>query len=108
MIEDVISVVLRAENDYHFAMSKAVEEAEKYADDSKEKQGAYFEGLRRGFHDFEEAQQEEFEKTLYDSMRKMDEENAISRDQLKNCQHTKSEQISKRLMKEVLHQYGDS
>jgi len=108
MIEDVISVVLRAENDYHFAINNAVEEAEKYAGDSRKLQSAYLDGLRRGFHEFEKAQQEEFEMTLYESMRKMDEENAASKETLKNCQHLKSRQISKRLKKEVLHQYGDS
>jgi len=108
MIEDVMNIILRAENDYHFAISNAVEEAEKYAEDSRRKQGAYLDGLRRGFHEYERAQQAEFEKTLYDSMRKMNEDNAAAKEHLEDCQHKKSGQISARLKKEVLYQYGDS
>jgi len=108
MTEDVISIVLRAENDYHFAMNNAVEEAEKYAEDSKQKQGAYLDELRRDFHQFERAQRDRFEKTLFESMLNMDEENAAVKAQLKNCQVEKAKLISKRLKKEVLMVYGDS
>lgn len=108
MSEDIINIILRAENDYHFAMSNATEDAEKYAQESRNEQRDYLDKLQRDFHQFEAEQREHFEKVLYESMRKMNEEHAALKNQLKNCQIKKAEQISKRLKKEVLGSYGDS
>ena len=108
MADDIIGIVLRAESDYHFAMSNAVDEAEKYAQECRSKQSAYLEELRRDFHLFERAEHDHFEKTLSESMRQMDEENVILKEQLRNCQIKKAGQISKRLKREVLFLHGDS
>ena len=108
MKDDVISEVLRAENDYHYAIDDAEKEAEKYALDKRKQQGAHLEQLRADFHAFEKSEREKFETTLSDSMRKMDEENAAKKARLKACQIRKAEQISERLKKEVLSLYGDS
>ena len=102
MIEDVINTVLRAENDYHFAMNNAIEEVERYAQESREKQGDYLEKLRNDFHLYERTQREQFEESLNVSMRKMDEEIAASKEQLKASQVRKAELISERLKWEVL------
>ena len=105
-IENVIGRVLRAENDYQIAINSAVEEAERHAEESKKKQSAHLDMLRNSFREFEAEQHDLFEKTLYEGMRKMDEENAVLKEQLKNCQVRKAELISNRLKKEVLELHG--
>ena len=108
MSDDIIGTILRAESDYNFALEKAVEEAEKYAQDSRNDQSAYLEELRKDFHAFEKSERDKFDKTLFESLRKMDAENATLKEQLKACQSDKADAISDRLMKEVLLLYGDS
>ena len=108
MKDDVISEVLRAEGDYHYAIDAAVKEAEKYATDSRMRQSAYLDQLRADFHSFERSEREKFEMTLSENMLKMDEENTAAKARLKACQFSKAEQISERLKKEVLSLYGDS
>jgi len=106
--EDIIGIVLRAENDYQFAINSAVEKAEKYADDSRKDQSAYLEKLRLDFDMFESEQSSSFEETLRDNMRKMDEDNILLKEQLTACFSNKVETVSERLMKEVLLVHGDS
>jgi len=108
MAEDIISTILRVENDYHYAIRSAVEEAEKYAVDCRKKQGAYHDKLHEEFHAFEKEEREKFDKTLSESLRKMSEENAASKKLLKACQEKKAGIVSERLMKEVLGSYGDN
>ena len=108
MKEDVISIILHAENDYHHAMEKAVTAAEKYTQDKRNGQNAYLEDLHAGFHLFEKEERAIFEEALNKGMREMDEENAAMKDRLKACQISKAGQISERLKREVLAIYGDS
>ena len=108
MNEDIISIILRAENDYHSELEKTTLQAEEYEQDSRTKQRAYQEKLRGDFQTFEKEQRDEFDKTLYESMQKMDSENNTIKEQMKACQKNMAEIISERLKKEVLSLYGDS
>ena len=108
MNEDIISTILRAENDYHYALKRAAQEAEKYERDNRNAQSAYLEELQSSFRTFENLQRDEFDKSLFESMRKMDKENNTIKEQMKVCQINMAEIISDRLKKEVLSAYGNS
>ena len=108
MSDNIISIVLQAEDDYHYAIEKTALEAEQYEQDSRITQSAYLDELRNGFKTFESSQRNEFDKTLYESMQKMDNENDTIKAQLKTCQINMAELISERLKKEVLSLYVDS
>ena len=108
MKEDVISEILRAENDYNYALSSAVKEAEQYAAEARAQQSAWQDKLRQDFRHFEKAERDRFEETLSESMRKMDEENTAAKELMRTRQQKKAGEISDRLKEEVLSLYGDS
>ena len=105
--EDIISLILQAEKEYHNTMKKVVTEAEKYADDCKKKQSAYIDNMQEEWYSFEKAENDKFKKALYEDEQKMDIEMAKSKEQLKIRQEKKAELISDRLKEEVLSLYDN-
>jgi len=108
MEEDIIGIVLRAENEYQYAINNAVEKAEEYAEGNRGDQSAFLEKQRLDFELFEKEQREHFEKTLRENMHKMNEDNSISKEKLTASFTGKAETVSDRLMKEVLVIHGNS
>jgi len=104
--EEIMALLLHAENEYHSAVMKAAREAEHYAADRKKKQHAYFEQLRREWERFEKSENEKLEKTLAEVEHKLEKDTAQMKRQLKASQEKKAGQISERLKEEVLSLYG--
>jgi len=105
--EDILYVLLQAENEYQSAMKNAVKEAEDYADGLRNKQAAYIEELKQNWHLFEASEIEKLEKRLFDDEQKLEVRAAELKEQLKISQKKKADMISERLKKEVLSLYGN-
>ena len=103
--EDIIGLILQAEKEYHNTVRQAVAEAEQYADDCKEKQGAYIESLKEDWHLFEKGENEAFEAAFARDEQKTKKESAKSRARLRLCQEKMIGVISERLKEEVLSFY---
>ena len=108
METDILRLILQEEKEYLNTVKKAVDKAEKYADDCKKKQSTYIEGLQQEWYMFEMAEKEKFEKALSEDEDKMELELAKSKEQLAICQKKKADIISERLKEEVLSLYGNS
>ena len=105
--EDIINLILQAEKEYHETLKKAVIEAEKYADDCKKKQSAFIDNMQEEWYSFEKAENDKFQKALYEDEQKMIIEMAKSKEQLKIRQKKKADIISERLKREVLSLYDN-
>ena len=103
--EDIIDLILQAEKEYQGTVRQAVAEAEQYADECKEKQGAYIETLKEGWHLFENGETAKFAEALSQVERKVKKEIAEKKEQLRLCQEKRMEAISERLKEEVLSFY---
>jgi len=106
--EDILSLILQTEKEYHHTVRKAVEEAEKYADDCKKNQGAALEDLEQEWYSYEREEKEKWERAFQEEERKMEAEMKKSKEKLEICQREKAEAISERLMEEVFSLYGGS
>ena len=100
--ENIMELILQAENEYHLAIKNAVVEAEKYADGSKQTQRKYIDELEREWYSFERAETEKLEKALSEEEQRKTAETNISKDRLKVCQKQKIDEISDRLKEDVL------
>jgi hypothetical protein len=105
--DEVINLLLQAEKDYHDAVEKAVKEAESYAEDSREKQRVFQDGVKQEWKAFEEAEAERLAALLAEAERKSEAETAEMRERLKACQEEHIEVLSERLKKEVLSLHGN-
>ena len=102
MQENVLSLLLQTESEYHRAIRHAVKEAENYVQERRGTQAAYVEELRRKLLSFEESEGEALElKLLYESG-KMEEEAERMKERMKKRQEEKADQISGVLKEEVL------
>ena len=102
MKENILNLILKAENDYHHSVQKAVDEADLYADGCKEEQGAYLESLQEEWYLFEKSENEVFKKKLSEAELKLEAKLVEDKEQLKLRQQNKAGQISERLKREVL------
>jgi hypothetical protein len=100
--DDVLSLLLRAEAEYHGAVKKAAQKAEAYAESQKNEQAAYLEELKREWQLFEKAENAKLDKALLDDELKMENESIKLKAQMKTRQGEKADLISERLKKEVL------
>jgi len=100
--EDILSLILQAENEYHAAMKKTAEEAEGYADGRKKEQDAYIEGLKRDWHLFEESENKKLAEMFEENEKKLETEAAELKKRLIASQKKKADLISGRLKKEVI------
>ena len=107
MNEDILYVLLQAENEYQSAMKNAVKEAEDYADGLRNKQAAYIEELKQNWHLFEVSENEKLEKMLFDDEQRLEAKTADLKEQLRISQKKKADLISERLKEEVLSLYGN-
>ena len=107
MNEDILYLLLQAENEYHAAMKNAVKDAEDYSDECRKKQAAYIEELKQKWHLFEDSEKSKLEKMLFENGQKLEIKAAELKERLRTGQKKKADQISERLKKEVLSLYGD-
>jgi len=105
--EDILSVLLQAESEYHAAVENAVENAGIYTDDCRKKQSAYIEVLKQDWDSFEKAESDKLENMLLKDEQKMEAEMEELRKRLKISQSEKADIISERLKEEVLSLYGN-
>jgi len=105
--EDILSLLLQAENEYHAAMENAVKDAENYADDCKKKQAAYIEDLKQDWHLFEKSENDRLDKMLDEKEQDLETKMAELKEQLKISQQKKADLISERLKEEVIFLYGN-
>ena len=102
MKEDILSLLLQAESEYHSSVKHAVKEAESYVENRRGEQAAYIERLKRNLVSFEKAEGDVLEQTLLDECKKMEGEAAKLKGQMKARQEGKADHISKLLKEEVL------
>ena len=106
MNEDILYLLLQAENEYHSAMKNAVKEAEDYADECRERQNGYIEELKKNWHLFENSENGKLEQMLSENERKLEAKAAELKEYLRISQKKKADLISERLKEEVLSLYG--
>ena len=106
--KDIMYIIMQEEKEYLNTVKNAVNEAERYGNDSKKKQSVYIEGLQQEWYLFEKAENEKFQKALIEDEQKMEAEIVKSKEWLKICQKKKADIISERLKEEVLSLYGNS
>ncbi|MCL2814761.1 MAG: hypothetical protein FWD23_09195 [Oscillospiraceae bacterium] len=102
MNEDILSLLLQAENEYHAAMENAAKEAEVYEQDNEKNQAGYIDELKREWDLFEKSENRKLAQMIADEEQKSEKKAAEQKNQLKESQKKKAEIISERLKKEVL------
>ncbi|MCL2164317.1 MAG: hypothetical protein FWH55_07980 [Oscillospiraceae bacterium] len=102
MKENVLSLILQIESDYHKAVDDAVEKADVYVTACRQDQRVFFSELDREWELFEAAEQKKFDIKLKEEEHRMEKELASRKIQLKARQQDFAELISERLKKEVL------
>jgi hypothetical protein len=100
--EDILSLLLQAESEYHSYIKQSVKDAENYVETSRKKQTDYRGELEREFAAFEESESELLEHRLLLQCERMERQAANLKEQMKARQQEKVEQISKHLKEEVL------
>jgi len=103
---DILQLILQAENEYHAAMKNVVAEVENYADEYRKRQNAYIEDLKREWHLFEKSENDKFTEMLAESEKKLDAKMTELKKQLNVSKKKKADLISERLKKEVVSLYG--
>jgi len=106
--EDILNLILQAENEYHITVKDAVTTAEKYADECKEEQDIYRKNIKHEWQLFKKAENDRLEKALCEDEQKKKAETAELKERLRVCQQKKADLISERLKREVLSLYGYS
>jgi hypothetical protein len=105
--DEVINLILQAEQNYHDAVEQAVKAAEGYAEESREKQRVFQDGVKQEWRAFEQAESERLAALLAEAEREAEAETAKMRERLKACQEEHIEALSERLKKEVLSLHGN-
>jgi hypothetical protein len=100
--EDILSLLLQAEYEYHSTVKHAVRDAEKYVENSRKEQAKHIEELRQKQLFFEKTENEIMEQTLLTESKRIEEKAARLKEQMKARQEDKADMISKRLKEEVL------
>jgi transcription initiation factor TFIID subunit TAF12 len=108
MRENIMALVLKAEQVYHHAVQSAVHKAELYTDECKKEQSIYVETLQNDWYTFEKSEKQKFEESLLKDEKELEVKLAKDKEQIKNLQKNKVEEISERLKKEVLSLNGNS
>jgi len=102
MKQDILNLILHAENEYHGTIRSFVAEAEKYVDSRKKEQSVYLEGLKYNWYLFEKGEKEKFEVRLGETERRLEAETAQKKERLKARKEENIEALSERLKEEVL------
>ena len=106
--EDIVSLLLRVEHDYHVSMENALVKSQSYTDERKKEQSGYIENLKHDWQLFEKSENDKLEKTLAENERILEAKMTEFIEQLKTKQKNKADMISERLKKEVILLDGDS
>ena len=102
MKQDILNLILRAEDEYREKLGASIIEAEQYVDESKKKQIDNFERLKYEWYLFEKREKEKFEKLLIETEQKMEAETQIKKDGLSARRRDRIGPVADRLKKEVL------
>lgn len=102
MKDDVLTLLLQTEKEYHSAMRAAVENAEKYIDESRKEQQVYIAEMKRDFDSFEKAETERLEQALALECGNMEQEAERRKARMRALKEEHTEKISQRLKEEVL------
>ena len=108
MNEDILSLLLQAEDGYNEAVKNASKKAEDYAAERKNAQSAYIEKLKQEWHLFEKAENDKLTGRLAEDDQKLEAKMDELKKRLKASRDKKADQISDRLKEEVFALYGDS
>jgi len=100
--EDLLSLLLQTEDEYHSVIKDAIREAEEYVYDRRKEQAAFIEELKQDLHYFEIAGNEQLERALAGESEKLEKEAARLKKSMKTRQEEKAEWISELLKEEVL------
>jgi len=104
--EDILALILQAEDEYHDAVENAAKKAEDYAGERKKNQNAYIEELKHNWRLFETSENEKLALRLSGDEQKLEAEMDELKKRLTVSRDKKADQISERLKKEVLSLYG--
>ena len=107
MNDDILSLLLQAENEYLEALKIAAKKASEYAVNSKEKQNDYIKKLEQEWRSFEKSENNKLAETLAETERRLEMKTAEFKKQLQDSQKQKAGLISDRLKEEVLSLYGN-
>lgn len=107
MSEDILLLILKAEDEYDAAIKNAAKQAEEYADACKKQQTDYIESIKQNWHLFEKSEIEKLEAVLAETEQKLEAKTAELKIRLKASQKSKADFISKRLKEEVISLYGN-
>ena len=108
MNEDIISVILQAEKEYHDIMHNVMKLAETYEEDSKKKQTAFIDTLKQNWIKFEASENEKLINTLAENEKALEIKMADLKNHLNMRQKKMADLISERLKEEVVSLYGNS
>ncbi|MCL2548190.1 MAG: hypothetical protein FWE76_03395 [Symbiobacteriaceae bacterium] len=107
MREDILAMILVAEDEYQQALVEAEREAELYISERRREQNAYLEKLLQEWEQFEENENLRLQAMLSEDERQLNEETRLARERLLARQQEVAELISERLKQEVLAAYGN-
>jgi len=105
--EDILAMILVAEDEYQQALVEAEREAELYISERRREQNAYLEKLLQEWEQFEENENLRLQAMLSEDERQLNEETRLARERLLARQQEVAELISERLKQEVLAAYGN-
>jgi len=102
-----MSLILKAELEYHHAVQKAVGKAEIYTDNCKKEQSSYIDDLQNEWYLFEKTENQKFKEALLKDEKELEAKLTEDKERLKSLQKNKAEEISERLKREVLSLHGN-
>ena len=102
MKEDILAILLQAEEEYGGTVKNAVDEAEDYVEGRRKEQAEYIEQLKQELFLFEAAENEKLELSLTSEREKMEREAARLKNHMKDRQQEKADRIGELLKEEVL------
>ena len=101
-----MNLILKAEQEYHHSVQKAVDKAELYTDNCKKEQSSYIDDLQNEWYLFEKTENQKFEEALLKDEKELEIKLTGDKERLKSLQKIKVEEISERLKREVLSLHG--
>jgi len=105
---NVLELILKAENSYHETVKIAVKESEEYADERRKEQLVYSKSLEHEWSVYEKSENQKLERALIDDKVQLERETEETKEQLRDLQRLKLEIISDRLKEEVLSLHGNN
>jgi len=107
MKEDLLKIILRAEEQYHRSIRDAVQEAEDYVNEQRQIQNDHILEAEQEWNVFEQQEADRLMLRLQKEEHEKEADMDVKRAELRARQALKIEQISDRLVKEVLESHGN-